>query len=407
MLFQVVSITDNTTYKTITVTYLSSNNTFTNASNITFSIARMGPTGPSGGPVGPTGTSGPTGWRGETGLTGPTGLAGGYSFYYTFNTLTTVSPSSGEIRFNNATYSSVSSIYIHYNDRYSVNLSTVLGSLSAGDTLKVFNENNPIKFAIFRFVSITDNVTYKTLTVTYVTSNSNFSTSDNVAISISRIGSLGQTGPSGGPVGPTGTTGPTGRTGDPGGPTGPTGPTGISGEIGPTGNIGPTGESGGVGPTGTSGSTGEPGPQGEIGPMGMIGPIGITGTPGPKGSTGDTGPTGPSGNIGPTGPQSNWINYQPSGGGVMIYQRIGNMIYFVFSISGQVGTSVHSLPVIPSNVGTELWFSVGANSNHTVGNIVAQASIICNGVSSSMTLYKSGLSGVTYNYGFFGAYPVS
>jgi hypothetical protein len=112
--------------------------------------------------------------------------------------------------------------------------------------------------------------------------------------------------------------------------------------------------------------------------------------------------------IGPTGPPlANWVSYQPAGGGYMIYQRVGNMIQFIFTTTGLSGTSVYSLPVIPANVGNELWFSVATNSNHTVGSLASQCSIVCNGVSSSMTLYKSGLSGITYSYGFSGVYPIT
>ena len=231
-----------------------------------------GPTGPQGptgntgatGAGGPTGPGGPTGSNGPTGPgatvavgivssnpygsgtsvtntgttsaayfnfsleTGPTGATGGTGdrggIKYSYSSITSSPPTSGQIRFDNTTPSSVVSAYIHNSALSGTDISSYIGqwanSTSAikGQLLLYPSSGSSSIPAVWNITAITNNSTYYTLTLSNGTGAlpSNLT---NVVLEFIRTGDKGDTGA----TGAQGATGNTGATGN----VGPTGPNGL------------------------------------------------------------------------------------------------------------------------------------------------------------------------------------
>jgi hypothetical protein len=131
--------------------------------------------------------------------------AAGYS--YTYDTDTTASdPGAGYIRFNNATLSSATAFYVSETTGDSQSIS---GDLATWDDststvrgkLRVFKQTNPAIFALFNITgTITDNGTWDTFTVAYITGSGSLADNDEVTIEFLRNGDKGDTGAAGGPL---------------------------------------------------------------------------------------------------------------------------------------------------------------------------------------------------------------
>lgn len=214
-------------------------------------LAQMGATGSPGG-VGATGATGvgASGSAGATGASGATGTAGAAAknagFNYVFSTTTSSSdPGSGNLRFNNATLASATAFYISKTDNDTNALGAEIATWDDSTStvrgeLKVWKTADPTKFAIYQVTgSVTDNTTWDSMAVTYVTGNSIPSNGDAVTVLFLRTGDAGTAG-SNGATGATGasTVGATGATGA--GTVGATGATGATG----TGTVGATGATG-------------------------------------------------------------------------------------------------------------------------------------------------------------------
>ncbi len=216
-----------------------------------------GPTGNTGtqGSTGATGagSTGATGATGITGATGPRGFAGGDTFTYTFDNSSTADsdPGNGKLKFDNATVSSVTKIFIDLLDSNSTDVTNWLDSMNGG-VVKLFNNSDPTKFAIFVVSSVTAVAGYRKLNVTYTT---NAGSLDTTASDL--IVTYAPPGPTG-PPGSASTQGATGATGPIGGD-GATGAMGSAGGLGATGATGPTGTTGTAGGTGATGATGSSG----------------------------------------------------------------------------------------------------------------------------------------------------
>ncbi len=238
----------------------------TGATGPTGSTGGTGATGIPGtqGSTGATGAgvTGATGATGITGATGPRGFAGGDTFTYTFDNSSTVDsdPGNGKLKFDNATVPSVTKIFIDLLDSNGTDVTNWLDSMNSG-VVKLFNNSDPTKFAIFIVASVTAVAGYRKLNVTYTAND----------------GTLGTT------------------TGDlvvTFAPPGPTGPPGSASTQGATGATGPIGGDGATGATGAVGSAGGLGATGATGPTGSTGVTGGTGATGPTGVTGATGSSG-------------------------------------------------------------------------------------------------------------------
>jgi hypothetical protein len=163
-----------------------------------------GGTGPQG-PAGPTGPQGPQGIQGNSGPTGPTGATGpqgepGVGFSdapddglqyarqslgwsevvhqsyggvqnYMFNATTTPPPAAGGVRFNNATQTAATAIYLNYvtNDVNAINLKNYfLQRVKIGDTFYIQDKDAPTKWQLYEMTAaFTDNSTYVTIPVAW------------------------------------------------------------------------------------------------------------------------------------------------------------------------------------------------------------------------------------------------
>ena len=95
------------------------------------------------------------------------GGSGGFDFPYLFSTDTAATdPTSGGIKFNNATPASVTEIYVSSTDNDSMLINTLINSLGSGDQLVLKQSDTPANRLRFNVTSVTDNTTYITITGT-------------------------------------------------------------------------------------------------------------------------------------------------------------------------------------------------------------------------------------------------
>ena len=136
-------------------------------------------------------------------------------------------PGTGDLRLNNATLASVTSIALSAstadvgNPDFSDYVTTWDDSTSTTlfGTVIIKKLGAPQNYAIYSVTgTVTDNTTWLQFTVTYVTSAGSFADADKLAVTFIRTGNKGDTGATGstGATGATGATGPIGNTGDPG-----------------------------------------------------------------------------------------------------------------------------------------------------------------------------------------------
>lgn len=129
---------------------------------------------------------GEQGIPGNDGQDGTNGIYGGYSSDWAFSTLIAVGASAGTIRFNNATPSSVTAVYVSTENDDGVDLTNMLSSFSSNSRIRVFKEDDNTKFALFEVTAVTNiggsPVAYE-LTVTHIASNSTFNNTDPIVLS--------------------------------------------------------------------------------------------------------------------------------------------------------------------------------------------------------------------------------
>lgn len=135
-------------------------------------------------------------------------------FSYKYDTDTTASdPGAGFLRFNNATLASATALYISETTDDAQGIAAEVATWdnstsTVRGTLRMFKQANPAVFAIFSVTgTITDNGSWDTVTVAYVSGSGSFSDNDPVTIQYVRNGDKGDTGA-------TGATGATGNIGD-------------------------------------------------------------------------------------------------------------------------------------------------------------------------------------------------
>ena len=135
-------------------------------------------------------------------------------YYYKFDTSTTdADPGAGDLRFNHATYASVTSIFIDDADANTAStaadVQTWGGSTSTiKGFLHIVDINDSQTYARFKITAaVTDATGYNKITVVHLASNNTFSAADELSVHYTRTGLKGDTGS-------TGSTGPTGPTGD-------------------------------------------------------------------------------------------------------------------------------------------------------------------------------------------------
>ena len=210
----------------------------------------QGPSGISGlsgqrGQQGAQGLTGPTGQTGPAGSQGSLGHPGGESYIFKFSTsIVDDDPGIGTIRFNHATYSSVTTLFVDNNDLNGDSLNLWLSTLDdvLGSRVRLFSKSNPSKWITFKIIATnTAGAGYTKFNILLVDYNESFLNNEEVVFTFAPAaeGPIGLTGPAGGSV--TGVTG--GGTGvsfllsggavtapvNIQGPIGATGPTGVFG----------------------------------------------------------------------------------------------------------------------------------------------------------------------------------
>ena len=177
---------------------------------------------------------GPQGAAGAQGAAGTDGALG----LWNWETSTSAGPASGAIRFNNATFSSVTSVFMHETDLNATALAALLATWDdSTSTIKgtlICRENGAGgNFFAADVTALTDNGSDVTITVTHRASGGSFGAGDDIGVVFIPKGDKGDTGATGsagangsaGAAGATGSTGPntgldyafdTGTTGDPG-----------------------------------------------------------------------------------------------------------------------------------------------------------------------------------------------
>lgn len=125
---------------------------------------------------------------------GPQGEFGGFSLPWNFDTGTTATPGSRDLRFNNATLSSVSSIFVSETtqDNDSVqDFFTAIDNSGVYGLVKVFKESDSKVFWMGEVTATADNGTDWTLTVTHRASSGTFVNDDAVVLTFTPKGDTG------------------------------------------------------------------------------------------------------------------------------------------------------------------------------------------------------------------------
>ena len=162
--YNVTSVTDNGSDRTLAVTHVASAGTLAGAVTLNWGLA------------------------GSAGAAGASAVSG-FGFKYTFNSTTTSGPASGQVRLNNAASASATQVFIHETDRNSKAIDSLLNLIGAGTGLLLVSESDPSRYAYYTVTSSTDNGSDRTLAVTHVASNSTLTGA--VTVSIAGGGSGG------------------------------------------------------------------------------------------------------------------------------------------------------------------------------------------------------------------------
>lgn len=139
-------------------------------------VSLVGPTGPTGatgdtGPTGATGATGSTGATGAAGADGANGARGGIPYVFS-NTLTMADPGSGAVRFNNATFGSITAIAIDDLNADAVDLSAYLATWGAstsavkGVLVVQSADGGDASIGVFDVTGVTNNAGWSELAVT-------------------------------------------------------------------------------------------------------------------------------------------------------------------------------------------------------------------------------------------------
>ena len=136
-----------------------------------------GATGSQGiqGPTGATGATGSQGIQGPTGATGSQGEPGQSSNYYSYKVHTTSQTpptGNGEIRYNNATQTSSTTLYVDHLDSNGDDIDIFLSLLKQNDTLIIQDANDSNNYQTWRITSAPTVILndYATIPVTGITS---------------------------------------------------------------------------------------------------------------------------------------------------------------------------------------------------------------------------------------------
>ena len=146
-------------------------------------------------PAGADGADGAAGSNGTNGTNGSDGLFGGFSGEWVFDTATSANPPVTELRFNNATLSSVTAIYVNDTNADSTDyngfLETFKNTISGTDEyglVRVWKQYDSNTFLLGKITNVVDNGADHTITITYIGSNGTFTDTDDVVMSFAPSG---------------------------------------------------------------------------------------------------------------------------------------------------------------------------------------------------------------------------
>ena len=302
-----------------------------------------------------------TGSEGVQGNQGDQGFSPGIRLYFDASSTTGGVSADGSLRINASATADATAIYINVNNTSSQSISGWLAALDDGtnpnskgqlsfnsETVGLYN------FAVFRILSITNNTTYYTINVTYL-SGVNFVANEPITALFARAGDFGYSGSFGftGSRGFTGSAGPQGFTGSASTTIGFTGSQGAgftgsaSTVVGFSGSVGFTGSQG-AGFTGSTGYTG----SGGLGYTGSEG-AGFTGS-----ASTDIGFTGSAG----TSPVT-LQGFQPHKASIPVAAQVGNGTIFLDPIDIPVAINL-------DRIAYPMVFTTGAANNGTLNMTV-------------------------------------
>ncbi len=165
------------------------------------------PAGGADGADGTNGTDGADGTNGTDGADGTDGVNAGITFTFDTDTTTSADPGTGDVRFNNATLSSVTEVAIDDNSAESGNpdISAYIATFdNSTNTIKgqllVKVVANPEIFALYDVTARTDATTHNRLTVTHLASSGTFGNGDTITVEFFRVGDKGADGAGAGDV---------------------------------------------------------------------------------------------------------------------------------------------------------------------------------------------------------------
>lgn len=188
------ALTDPGGYTKITVTPVVSNGALADNDPIVIMFARTGDKGD-------TGTAGTNGTNGATGAQG--GYGGNSQEYKYSTTVTDADPGSGFIRFNNATFGSITQLFVDDNNNGGADVQAWVDSLddsssSVRGLIRVFLESNQAIFRLFNVTGAnTDPGGYTKIAVAPLLSTGALANNDVVVVSFQRTGDKGDTGSAG------------------------------------------------------------------------------------------------------------------------------------------------------------------------------------------------------------------
>lgn len=136
-----------------------------------------------------------------TGAAGEDGLFGGFSAEWKFDSSSVLSnPAVNYLRFNNATLSSVTEIYLNETNIDNVNHAAFLAAFSNSSNyglIKVWKQHESNTFLMATLTGVVDTGDHYTLTISNLMSNGTFAADDNVIISFTPQGTDGTDGSDG------------------------------------------------------------------------------------------------------------------------------------------------------------------------------------------------------------------
>lgn len=133
---------------------------------------------------------------------GSAGKSSGFSYLWDDGT-SSADPGSGNIRANNATLSSATALYISETDADGAGIAAIIAAADDSDStvraqVKIYNPVTPTSFAIYNITGAnTDNGSWDTLAVTYVTHGGSFTDGDALRVEFIAAGDKGELGAAG------------------------------------------------------------------------------------------------------------------------------------------------------------------------------------------------------------------